>query len=72
MHEGAVADPGLPRGLNVNYVKSYYYRLQRSWAKVIFSQACVILFTAESTWQVPPPSRADTGADTPWQTRPTR
>ena len=23
----------------------YYYRLQRSWGKVMFSQACVILFT---------------------------
>ena len=27
------------------YVKYYFYRPQRSWGKVMFSQACVILFT---------------------------
>ena len=59
------------------------YRPQRSWGKVMFSQACVILFTGGCLPQCmlgyhppgadPPGSRhiprADTplGADTPWE-----
>ena len=38
-----------------------YYRPQRSWGKVMFLQACVILFTSEvclsACWDIPPWSR---------------
>ena len=52
--------------------KLNFYRPQRSWGKVMFSQACVILFTrgvsASVHAGIPPPLGADTptpGADTP-------
>ena len=60
----------------------FFYRPQRSWGKVMFSQACVILFTGgclpqcmlgyTPREQTPPgtrhPPAADPpGADTPWQ-----
>ena len=54
------------------------YRPQRSWGKVIFSQASVILLTGgevclSACWDTnpPPPPRADTPrADTPLRSRP--
>ena len=53
------------------------YRPQRSWGKVMFSQACVILFTGGVSASVhagiPPPLGADTSrADTPWEQTPPR
>ena len=61
----------IPKG----HAPTYYYRPQRSWGKVMFSQACVILFTGggvclSACWDTTPPG-ADTpqskppGADTP-------
>ena len=42
-------------------IKVGYYRPQRSWGKVMFSQACVILFTGgvclSACWDTPPGSR---------------
>ena len=32
----------------IYFIYSFYYRPQRIWGKVIFSQACVILFTGRS------------------------
>ena len=48
----------------------HYYRLQRSWGKVMFSQASVILLTAGCLPQcmlgyTPPGNRHPLGADTP-------
>ena len=54
----------------------YHYRPQRSWGKVIFSQASVILFTGgglpqcmlgyHTPWQEDPPGKADPpGMETP-------
>ena len=48
-----------------------FYRPQRSWGKVMFSQACVILFTGGCLpqcmlgYHTPPRSRHPPGADTP-------
>ena len=57
-------------------VKLIYYRPQRSWGKVMFSQACVILFTGggvclSACWDTTPQG-ADTppGADPPEPTTP--
>ena len=45
----------------------HFYRPQRSWCKVMFLQASVILFTGGITWhpleQTPPESRHPQGAD---------
>ena len=42
----------------------YHYRLQRSWGKIIFLQACVILFTGgvclSACWDSNPPPRPGT------------
>ena len=63
---------------------AYYYRPQRSWAEVIFSQACVknSVHRSEGVYsvhagihpreQTPPPSRHPPGADTPWEQTPLR
>ena len=50
--------------------KTYYYRQQRSWGKVMFSKVCVILFTGGSASMhagTPPPSPAK---ETPLPRRP--
>ena len=52
--------------------KRIHYRLQRSWGKVIFSQASVILFTGgwevclSACWDTTPSSQGSP----PWQGRP--
>ena len=50
-----------------------YYRPQRSWGKVIFPQACVILFTGgvclSACWDTTP-SGTDTPEQTPWEQTP--
>ena len=48
----------------------YIYRPQRSWAKVIFSQACVCPqggrgVCLSACWDIPPGSRPPLGADPP-------
>ena len=57
------------------FYESHIYRLQRSWAKVMFLQASVILSTGEGCASVhagiPPPSRhPPPGADTPREQTP--
>ena len=66
----------------LSFVTFIYYRPQRSWAKVMFLQVCVILFTGRGVclsacWdttpqeQTPPRSRhPPPGADTPWEQTP--
>ena len=66
-----------PVGLDLMITGSRdYYRPQRSWGKVMFSQVCVILFTGgmsasmcagiHTPWrQTSPGSRHPLGADTP-------
>ena len=63
----------------VVFIDTYFYRPQRSWAKVMFLQVCVILFTGGGClpqcmlgyhppppWeQMPPGSRHPPRADTP-------
>ena len=49
-----------PVKLSLPYLLQYIYRPQRSWGKVIFSQACVILFTGGGCMLGCPK-----GADTP-------
>ena len=55
-------EPLLPPATKLG--QGYIYRPQRSWGKVIFSQACVILFTGgggvclSACWDTTPPSTA--------------
>ena len=46
-----------------------FYRPQRSWAKVMFLQASVILSTGGGLWQGEPPlaGRTPPSRETPWQ-----
>ena len=57
-------------------VRYIYYRPQRSWGKVIFSQACVFLFTLgvclSACWDTPPQTRHPPGANTPEEQTPPR
>ena len=77
----SVADPGFPmEGTPTPKVGvvTFYYRPQRSWAKVIFSQACVCPrgggVCLSACWDIPPGTRTpreqtDPGPEPP-QTRP--
>ena len=49
-----------PEGIANSQSVTYYYRPQRSWGKVMFSQACVILFTGGGVWKQTSPQEADT------------
>ena len=61
--------------ISVGAVIGNFYRPQRSWGKVMFSQACVILFTGGVSasmhagipppWDQTPPGSRPSGADTP-------
>ena len=51
-----VVDPGFPREASTpkgRGAQTYHYRPQRSWAKVMFLQASVILSTGGCTWSGP-------------------
>ena len=61
-----VANQGFPRGRQPLGASFYYYRPQRSWAKVIFSQACVKNSVHRgggvclgACWDAPPGAGAD-------------
>ena len=61
----------------IYFIYSFYYRPQRIWGKVIFSQACVILFTGgvclSACWDTRPPPGPDPpgpGTTPPDQTPP--
>ena len=45
----------LASAIKFTFYDAAYYRPQRSWGKVIFSQASVILSTGGSTWAGTPP-----------------
>ena len=53
-----------PQTLAIAYTGGNFYWPQQSWAKVMFLQACLILFTGGSTWAGTPP-----GPGTPPRTR---
>ena len=54
-----------PVELSLPNLLQYIYRPQRSWGKVIFSQACVILFTGGCMLGCPPGADTPPGVDTP-------
>ena len=56
--------------LDLNHYWTHFCRPQRSWAKVMFLQVCVILFTGGVSASVHAGIPHPPGADTPWEQTP--